>query len=52
MRGGGTPSAWHMNLAVPALGRVWLSGLSVMDGGTEKEVKEKRHQKQSIIHHS
>lgn len=35
IRGGGTPSAWHINLAVPALGRVWLSGLSTMDGGTK-----------------
>lgn len=37
MRGGGTPSAWHMKRAVPALGRVWLSGLSTMEGGTEME---------------
>lgn len=35
MRGEGTPSAWHINRAVPALGRVWLSGFSTMDGGTE-----------------
>ncbi len=41
MCGGGTPSAWHTNRAVPALGRVWLSGLSTMDGGTEEELKEK-----------
>lgn len=38
MRGGGTPSAWHIKRAVPALGRVWLSGLSTMEGGTETEV--------------
>lgn len=38
MRGGGTPSAWHIKRAVPALGRVWLSGLSTKEGGTETEV--------------
>lgn len=41
MWGGGTPSAWHINRAVPALGRVWLSGLSTMDGGTETEMQKK-----------
>lgn len=43
MRGGGTPSAWHMKRAVPARGRVWLSGFSTMDGGTE------RHQRRAAI---
>lgn len=40
MRGWGTPSAWHINLAVPARGRVWLSGLSTMVGGTKTDEKE------------
>ena len=39
MRGWGTPSAWHMKRAVPARGRVWLSGFSTMDGGTGKTQK-------------
>lgn len=41
MRGGGIPSAWHIKRAVPALGRVWLSGLTTMDGGTETEMEKK-----------
>lgn len=45
MRGGGTPSARHINRAVPALGRVWLSGLSTMDGGTKAEAYEKSDEK-------
>lgn len=44
MRGEGTPSAWHINLAVPALGRVWLSGLSTMLGGTETMVLEQNNE--------
>lgn len=51
MRGGGTPSAWHINRAVPALGRVWLSGLSTMDGGTETEVQEKSDENAVYLTH-
>lgn len=40
MRGVGTPLAWHMKRAVPARGRVWLSGRSTIDGGTEVEILE------------